>query len=153
MKRLICAALALSAVSEPALAKVTWRGSMCITAVSSSCPAGDWQLTCYNMAYRPPNVSDNGPSTRFAFGDGNFRYGMGLASGSLIGTTYRAVSQTSVTTFGYSPQNVTMRFTTHNPTTLTTTSPTVYIVGNINNTDGHAGCNLTFRATGVLAPN
>lgn len=153
MKVLACAGAVLALLSQQAVAaKVTWRGAMCITAVSQACPAGDWVITCYNMAYRPPNIGDNGAATHFAFGDGNFRYGMDLASGSLVGTVFQPVSQTSVTTFGFTPSGVTMRFTLQKPATPTATTKSIELAGNINNVDGNAGCNLTFRGSAVLQP-
>lgn len=152
MKLVLNAALVLGIVAQPVLAaKVTWRGSMCVTAVAAACPAGDWSITCYNMAYRPPNVGDNGPGTHFAFGDGSFRYGMDLASGSLI-STVQPVSQTSVTAFGFTATGVTMKFTIHKPATLTAATKSVELAGTINNIDGEPGCNLTFGAAGILAP-
>lgn len=153
MKRPALAALVLAMAAEPAAAKLTWRGNMCITAISAACPAGDWVLTCYDLAFRPPNVSDNGTQTLFAFGDTRFRYGLRLASGSLVGTTYKAVTQTSITTFAFSPPNTTMRFTTQTPATITATTPNIYMVGNMNNVDGTPNCNLAFRASAVLSPN
>lgn len=151
MRLLLTSAAALILIAGPANAKVTWRGNMCITSVSASCPAGDWELKCYSLAYRPPNVGDNGVPTLFAFGNERWRYGMKLATGSLVGTTYRAVSQTAVTVQAFSPTNVTMRFTTQTPATIAATTPSIYLVGNINNIDGIVGCNIAFRAAAVLA--
>lgn len=153
MRLLVSVFTVLVLLAQPAsAAKVTWRGNMCVTGFSAACPAGDWVLACYAMAFRPPNVGQNGAQTLFAFGDDTFRYGMRLASGSLIGTTYKAVSQTAVTTFGMTPGNVMMRFTAQTPASMTASTPSVYMTGNINNIDGYAGCNISFRASGVLAP-
>ena len=154
MRLLLSAATVLVLLAQPAAAaKVTWRGNMCVTAFTAACPAGDWELACYSMAYRPPNLGDNGPNSLFAFGDETFRYGMRLASGSLVGSTNKAVTQTTVTTGGFSPPSgVTMRFSTQSPATLTATSPNFYAAGVINNIDGYSGCNISFRASGVLAP-
>ena len=152
VKPLAYAILPFLVLAHNAEAKVTWRGAMCVTDVAAACPAGDWEIACYNMAYRPPNLSDNGAATHFAFGDGGFRYGLDLASGNLVGTTYRGVTQTAVTTFGGQAPNVSLRFTSQKPATLTETTKSVEIVGNIKNIDGNIGCNLGFRAAGVLAP-
>jgi hypothetical protein len=152
MRRLAILVLAMGAATQAAEAKVTWTGMMCITSVASACPAGDWEIACYNMRYRPAGVSDNGAATHFSFGNENFRYGLDLASGSLIGTTYKAVSQTTVTAFGFTAPNTSLRFTTQKPVTLTETTNAVEIVGNIKNIDGGVGCNLGFRAAGVRAP-
>lgn len=154
MRLLLSAATVLVLLAQPvAAAKVTWRGNMCVTAFTAACPAGDWELACYSMAFRPPNLGDNGPNTLFAFGDEEFRYGMRLASGTLVGSTPKTVTQTTITTGGFSPPSgVTMRFATQSPASITTTTPNVFMTGVINNIDGYAGCNISFRASGVLAP-
>ena len=153
MKRQIAVALLTFGIVHPALAtKVTWTGSICITAFTAACPAGDWAVECYNMKYRPPNLGDNGPETHFAFGNDNFRYGLDLDTGSLIGKTFKPVRQTTVTTFGFTPTITQLRFTKHKPDVLTETTTSVEIEGNIKNVDGYANCNLTFRAGGILVP-
>lgn len=153
MKRLACTTLLLSILSPEAFAaKVEWRGTMCITVVAAACPAGDWEVACYGMRYRPPNLGDNGTATHFSFGNENFRYGLDLDSGSLIGTVFQPVSQTSVTAFGFSPPGTSLRFTSQKPLALAATTKSVEIAGTIKDVDGNSGCNLTFRAAGVLVP-
>ena len=104
------------------------------------------------MTYRPAGVGDNGTATHFAFGNDGFRYGLDLSSGNLVGTAYKPVSQTTVTAFGFTPSNVSLRFTSQKPSTLTATTTSVEIVGNVKNIDGEIGCNLGFRAAGILVP-
>lgn len=154
MRQMLAATVLLVLLAEPAsAAKVTWRGNVCITAISASCVPGDFELGCLSLAFRPPNVGTNGAQTLFAFGTEKWRYTNRLATGTLVGTSYKGVSQNAITTFAFAPPGVTMRFTSQVPATITATTPSVYMAGNINNMDGVTNCNLSFRAAAALAPN
>ena len=157
MKKLGYVALMMGLLAPPAIAAhVEFRGTMCITSVGAGCPAGDWNVNaCYALRYRPPNLGDNGASTRFGFygdgdGGGNFAYMLILNSGSLVGTTFKPVSQTTITSFDFTA-NPTMRLTLQSPATLTATSRSVTIAGNVDSID-EPGCNLAFTGAGLLVP-
>jgi hypothetical protein len=153
MKRLWLAALTAGLMSTPVYsANVEFRGYVCLLTVTPACTVEGWSAgNCGAFRYRPPNLGDNGPQTRFSYFDGLFAENYTLQTGSLIGTVFRTVQGTGVGSGGWT-FTATMRFTSQTPAALAATSPTVTLQGNIRTFDGIAGCDVSLRASGPRLP-
>ena len=137
--------------SSPALASnVQFFGRVHLTSANATCVAnGDVGNPSF-MRFAPPNLGTNGPQTRLTIINGgqngdNFT----LASGSLVGTTYKSVTRTGIG-FNGGQSTTLMRITSQVPATLTDTTPSVIIKGNIQDDYGDVGCAVGFTAVGYL---
>ncbi|WP_237153387.1 hypothetical protein [Oryzibacter oryziterrae] len=152
LKRVFLAALGGLSVASAHAAVVEFRGAICLTSKTTACTADGWDVgDCFTMRYSPRNLGTNGPSTEFTLLGPAFADNYELATGSLVGTTFKAVKGTHVgrTGYAFSP---TMKITKQTPATPTATSPTLAILGNITNFGDTTGCTIGFSATGVNRP-
>jgi hypothetical protein len=146
----IAAILGLTATSAMA-AKVEFRGALCLTSVNPTCLAEGWNTGCYSgSGYSPRNLGDNGPQTRLSLFSMFFAENYTLESGNLVGDTFRTVAGTGVGRGGFTFTSQ-MKITSQSPAAskLTETTPSVTIIGSINDFDGTPGCNIEFTAAGV----
>ena len=151
MKRTLIAvaALAFSAATVSA-AQVTFRGVLQFTAVTQAClDAGDGQPgEVWFMRFSPPNLGTNGPSTRLTLfyelgGAASFT----LASGSLVGATFKNIETTGIFR-GVGSSPATMRLRTQVPAAPTDTTTAISITGDTTDFTGDAGCTVSFIAKG-----
>ena len=140
--------ISCSLASSALAAQVQFRGAILITAATQACldnddaHVGDF----FDMRYSPPNVGDNGVSTRMTLLDLGCAQNFTLASGSLIGTTFRTVSSAFICR-GAGTGTAQMRITAQSPANLSAAN-FANITGNIN-TFFDPGCNVQFRGAGV----
>lgn len=153
MKLVRSVALATGLLSTAAMAQtVEFRGAACLTTVTATCPASGWDIgDCMLLRYSPPNLGTNGVKTEFSLFGQSFSDNYSLASGSLIGTTLKAVDAYHVGRTGYKYAS-TMRITKQSPSPLLATTASVSITGNITNFSNSPSCNVGFRASAALRP-
>ena len=151
MQKILLAGLALAAsASMTQAAIVEFRGGACITAVTTACAADGWDIgDCMSMRYSPPNLGTNGAATELTFMNQAFGVNYGLATGTLVGTTYKPVSGVHVGRTGYTFSS-SARITTQ--TAVSAASSSVTLIGNITNFDSTTGCTVGFRASGARKP-
>lgn len=152
MKRLAVVGITLGLIATNAIAAtVEFRGGMCIVSTSSLCAADGWNIgDCLLLRYSPPNLGTNGPTTEFSLLGQSSADNYSLASGSLVGTTLKAVAGKHVGRAG-SSFNSTMRITSQSPVP-TATSRFVNLQGNITNFNDTTGCTVGFRASATRRP-
>ena len=94
MKRLLLTALSLGLIATNAVAAtVEFRGGLCLLSVTSQCALEGYTIgDCFLLRYSPPNLDTNGPTTEFSLLGGTSANNYSLASGSLVGTTFKSVS-------------------------------------------------------------
>ena len=150
MYRFAMLASAVCLASSPALtANVQFFGRFHFTAGNATCVAiGDIQDPLF-MRFAPPNLGTNGPQTRLTTIGRQTGDNWTLASGTLVGTTYKNVTSTGM---GFSAGQFTtkMRITSQVPAVLTATTPSVIIKGNVQNYAGDTSCTIGFTAVGYL---
>src|SRR5205809_593886 len=72
---------------------VEFRGGFCLLTVTTSCASASWNVgDCLLLRYSPPNLGTNGPTTEVSVLGQSFGDSYSLASGSLVGTTYKTVA-------------------------------------------------------------
>lgn len=152
MKTIALAGFALGLMSIQAAAQtVEFRGGFCITNVTAQCAADGVEVgDCLLLRYSPPNLGTNGVKTEFTVLSQTFGDNYSLASGSLLGNTFKAVDLTHAGRTG-SKSTSTMRITSQAPT-LSATSPNVRLSGNITDYAGTAGCTVAFSAAAAKRP-
>jgi hypothetical protein len=154
MKKTLLAGLMLGAFVGAASAQsIEFRGALCLTAVASACTtlSSPWNIgDCATMRYSPPNIGTNGAATNLNLIGGGFANSYYLASGSLVGTTFKTVAGTKITRT-LSTWAPTMRITSQTPTPSATNLSEV-LAGDITTFDNNAGCNVTFRAAATKKP-
>ena len=153
MKSIFAAAISLIICATSAVAAPIWRGQMCLTSVTSACTTvSQWVVgNCLPFSYAPPNLGNNGTATEFSVFGVGFAENYKLASGTLIGTTFKAVAGTFLggKLKSFSP---TMRITSQVPAAPAVSTQTVTLVGDIANFDATATCNVNFKAAATLKP-
>lgn len=131
---------------------VEFRGSACLTKLSSACSSAGWQIgDCFLMRYSPPNLGTNGPSTEFSLFGQSYADNYSLDTGSLIGSTMKPVVGLHIGRTGYSFSS-TMKIQGQKPNPLQTGSPTVNFTGSLSNFGDTANCTVSFTASGVNRP-
>ena len=154
MKNIALAGIALVLSATCALAQsIEFRGAMCLTAVTSTCTAltSPWNIgDCTTLRYSPPNIGTNGAGTNFNILGGGFANSYYLASGSLVGTSLRAVAGIKITRT-LSSWNPTMRIISQSPVPSATTLAET-LQGDIASFDNNPGCNVSFRASATKKP-
>jgi hypothetical protein len=103
------------------------------------------------MRYSPPGLGTNGPATEVSLFGQSFADNYSLATGTLIGTTFKPVVGIHAGRTGYSFSS-TMRIASQSPSPLAATSKSVSFLGGITNFDDSTGCTVGFRASGSLRP-
>jgi hypothetical protein len=150
MYRFAVLASVVCLASSPSLAaNVQFFGRFHFTAGNATCVAiSDIQDPLF-MRFAPPNLGTNGPQTRLTTIGRQTGDNWTLASGSLAGTTYKTVTATGM---GFSAGQIVtkMRITSQVPATLTATTPSVILKGNVQNYAGDTGCTIGFTAVGYL---
>jgi hypothetical protein len=152
------AALVASAGTASA-AEVKFAGTFLLRAKSAGCSASIPLRSQALMFYWPPNLSTNGADSsiilRDWFDTGNTQH-FRLASGSLVGSSYKPVTVTTIFNRGGGGGNqhgATMRFSSQSPATVTSTTPNIKISGAITNWYSDADCTVSFSAVLNRAPN
>lgn len=143
--------LALSAVPATA-ATVEWRGAAVLTAVSG-CGTDYAVGNSIPIRYRPSGLGTNGTGSKFAFHQTFYaqafmisgRFPATLTTVSAGGTGAGSGSFATVAKFK-------MTSVTPSTPTLNATTPSVALVGEIQNFGDLSGCNVSFRASGALKP-
>jgi hypothetical protein len=151
MKRVMFAGLGLAMmISTASAARVEFVGAMNILAITTACTTAQETAVnqIYHMRYNPPNLGVVDSRTSLSFHDQGGSQNYTLPTGSLIGTTFQTVAGTGIYRYAFT-YSTTMRITSQVPSTLTTATNSVTLVGNINDFDDVAGCNVQFRAAGV----
>lgn len=156
MKRsLLAIAFLFSSAATALAAQVEWLGYICITSnpLSAACVTDGIGLgECASLRFSPPNIGTNGTSTRLSLFEQHWAENYTLPAGSLVGTTFQTVNGTG-TAKGVWTFNSQMRMTqTPAPANLTAATKTVTLTGEIQDYDGAAGCDVTFRAAVTLRP-
>ena len=153
MKYVLATAAVAWALTTAAVAQtVEFRGAVCLTAVSATCPASGWDVgDCQLMRYSPPGLGTNGPTTEISLFGQSVSDNYTLATGSLVGTVMKPIDAYHVGRDGYK-YSTTMRITKQAPATLLSTSPAVTLSGNINNFSNSINCNVAFRGRATLRP-
>ena len=152
MNRIVVLAAGLAALSTlpAAAANVEWRGAAVLTAVTG-CGVDFAVGNTLPMRFRPSGLGDNGPNSKFALHQtfysqayivsGRFPAALTTVNGGGLGAGYGA--------FAVAPK---FKMTSVSPSTLAATTPSVAMVGEIQNFGDISGCKVTFRASGALKP-
>lgn len=153
MKYVIAGALAMGLLSNAAMAQsVEFRGSLCLTAVSATCPGSGWVVgDCLLMRFSPPGLGTNGVTTEMSLMGQSFGDNYSLPSGTLVGTLFKLVDAYHIGRTGYK-YAATMRITKQTPSTILATSPAVSLVGGLTNFSNSPNCTVAFRASATLRP-
>lgn len=124
-------------------------GGGSITAVNTACESEGWGVgQTFSMTFVPQNMGGARTSLSFFYQYGAMNFT--LASGSAVGTTYRAVTGREIFRDFVTMSGVSMRLRTLTPANpLTATS--VYMVGDIVGFDV-PGCTISFKASGAAYP-
>ena len=132
-------------------AQVTFRGTIHFTALSQTCivngdgAVGDFAM----MRFSPPNLGTNGAPTRISiFNDFGGAQNATLASGSLVGTTFKNVTTTGIYR-GAGSGPATLRLTSQSPSSPTKTTASMTIAGDWTDFSGDTGCTISFIGTGL----
>ena|SRR5437868_1210451 len=151
MKMPVFLALALGLMASNAVAGVVeFRGGFCLLTVTTSCASASWNVgDCLLLRYSPPNLGTNGPTTEVSVLGQSFGDSYSLASGSLVGTTYKTVAGVHVGRQGYGFTS-NMRITSQS--SVSATSKSVTLAGNIQNFDDATGCDVGFQASATNRP-
>ncbi len=152
------AALIVSAGTASAV-EVKFAGTFLLKSKSSGCSANVSLRSQALMFYWPPGLSTNGTDSSILLRDwfelGNSQH-FRLASGSLVGSTYKPVTVTTIFNKGGGGGNqhaATMKFSAQSPTTVATTTPSIKISGSITNWYSDPDCTVAFSAVLNRAPN
>lgn len=147
---LTTAAVALCcAASQAQAGRVDFAGRFHMTAQNAACVSFGDGIQPADFRYRPPNLGTNGTATKLTVIEGWGAENWQIASGSLIGTSWVTVTDTGIA--GGAGQITTkMRIRSQVPATLTATTPSVTIIGDIQNFQEDTGCTISFVATGYL---
>lgn len=148
-------ALAQTAPTAASVAPV-YQGTVFIVGVSSGCEPGQASVgDYYTMLYRQiaQAGSSFGGGVAFVTPRSSFSYvlpkGVSLNGGRQNFPTVRVDGKSSQV----GPLNYTGSLDlTISPTTLTATTPSVYITGTVGDIFSYAGCNVTIRAALALRP-
>lgn len=152
MNRIVVLAAGLAALSTlpAAAANIEWRGAAILTAVTG-CGTDYAVGNSIPMRFRPSGLADNGSSSKFALHQtffaqtyivsGRFPAALTTVNGGALGAGYG--------TFAVAPK---FKMTSVTPSTLAATTPSVAMVGEIQNFGDISGCKVTFRASGALKP-
>src|SRR6266540_136775 len=152
MKRFLLLGLTIALMTpKGAMADVIeFRGGFCISTVTTACDADGWNVgDCLLLRYSPPNLGTNGPGTEFSVLGQSFADNYSVPSGSLLGTTYQAVDGAHVGRIanGFNAQ---MRITKQS--SVSATSKSVSLQGNIKDFGNTTGCDVGFQASGTNRP-
>ncbi len=152
MKRFLLATLSLGLAATTSLAAtVEFRGGLCLLSVTPQCaPEGYTVGDCFLLRYSPPGLGTNGPTTEISILGQTSANNYSLASGTLVGTLFKAVAGKHVGRTG-SSFNATMRITAQAPVP-TATSSYVQFRGNITTFNDNTGCTVGYRASATLRP-
>lgn len=142
----------LSLIAPAAQAAPThFHGAMVIVAKAGTCADYDPTGEELQVRFRPANVGANGPDTGFTFLWSNGGYGATVPGP--ITAAYKTATITSLFDFGFTGGTEQVRFTSQAPPTITVTTPSVNVTGNLTDFDGMPGCTVTFRMTAVQRIN
>jgi len=154
MKRVLIGSLIFGVTASAAFAQsIEFRGALCLTAVTSTCTSlsSPWNVgDCATMRFSPPNIGTNGVVTDLNVLGSGFANSYHLASGSLVGSTFKTVNGTKITRT-LSTWAPTMRITSLSPTPSSSTLSEA-LAGDISAFDNNPGCNVTFRAAATKKP-
>jgi hypothetical protein len=131
--------------------RVEFNGRFHATAANATCITNEDVPNPVSFRFMPPNLGSNGPATSLSI---FYEQGAGenykLASGSLIGTTYKTITATGMGASGAGSIPAKMRIRSQVPAVPTATTMKITIIGDIQNYEIDPGCKLSFIATGYL---
>lgn len=157
MKRITIATLMFAAflatATTASAAIVEFRGVFVITALTSACEVFGWSVgSLAKSPYTPPNVGDNGPSTRLSIFFTIYAENYRLPSGALT-STFQNVDAGGLGRGLFTFDNqAKMRLTLSKPSTVTATTQYIRMKGQIKNFNDIPNCKVTFRAAYVQRP-
>jgi hypothetical protein len=151
MKPLVLFGLAFALLTPKAMADIIeFRGGFCLTSVTTACTPDGWDVgDCLLLRYSPPNLGTNGLATEFSVLGQSFGDNYSLASGSLIGSTYQAVDGRHV---GRIANSFTAQMRITKQSSLSETSKSVTLQGNIKDFGDTTGCDVGFQAAATNRP-
>ena len=148
---LLLAALGVVTVDAQSASQILFKGDFNVTAQNQTCTdiSGDLTSVDYTMTIMIGNLGANDARTSLSvfipYGAANYT----LASGTLVGTTFKSVTYSNVYRYaGTSPGASKVRITSMKPAVVLPDTPDIRFKGNIKNFDGDAGCDVSFSATG-----
>lgn len=141
--------LALSAVPAAA-ANVEWRGAAVLTAVTG-CGTDYAVGNSIPIRYRPSGLGTNGTGSKFAFHQTFYAQAF-MVSGRFPATLTTVNAGGTGAGWGAFAVAAKFKMTSITPSAYTATTPSLAFVGEIQNFEDVAGCNVSFRASAALKP-
>lgn len=123
---------------------IEFAGSFVLAKLNQTCIDAGWTLGDRAMArFTPPKIGDNGSSTRLSYFFTNFAENYTLPKGSLS-SKFKKVNGVGIGRGPFS-FNSKMRVTRLSPKNIKASTTFIEMAGNIQDFDGIAGCNISFR--------
>ncbi|MEJ8571472.1 hypothetical protein [Microbaculum marinum] len=139
-------AMIAASASMASAETVEYRGVAKLYKFSQACLEDGYKSTeKANFRYRPPNVGDNGPATRFAFHFSYWATGFIKMDGDIGDSFVPVIGQgfsTNYSDYGYQPE---VRFTQHAPSKVKPKSKRVKLRGDIQGFSYLPDCSVKFR--------
>jgi len=143
--------------SNNADARQEWRGAGYVTFQNQACinagaagAIGDSHFR--TVRYRPPNISDNGASTRLVFYNSFGATSYRLLTGNLTNVYMNVEGGTTFSTTFLHSNQASMRVLQRNPANLAENSPFVRLRGQIRNFEDALNCRVLFDVTLTRVP-
>ncbi|MCC0077989.1 MAG: hypothetical protein H6898_15645 [Rhodobacter sp.] len=127
---------------------VEWRGFVVLDGSGSNCEQYGWGgINTGQARFRPSDLGSNGSETRLSMFLGTFA--IIFSREGRFDRRWRPVASTVVSSYTRAIDTIQVRVTSQTPrdAALTADTPQIYLVGQIQNMEGAAGCNPTFTAT------
>lgn len=141
--------LALS-VLPAAAANVEWRGAAILTAVTG-CGTDYAVGNAIPIRYRPSGLGDNGANSKFAFHQTFYAQSF-VVTGRFPATLTTVNAGGTGAGWGSFAVAAKFKMTSITPSSYTAATPSLAFVGEIQNFEDVAGCNVSFRASAALKP-
>jgi len=125
-----------------------WRGFIVLDGSGSNCDQYGWGgINTGQARFRPSSLGSNGSETRLSLFIGTFA--IIFSREGRFDRRWRPVASTVISSSTRPIDTIQVRVTSQTPrdAALTADTPQIYLVGQIMNMEGAAGCNPTFTAT------
>jgi hypothetical protein len=143
---LIVSLAAMAATASPALAE--WRGAYFVTTATSACSSIKVAAgSTGTLRYRVPGVLNNGTTTRMGFFTTSGAHGYQFEGAIAPGGAAVVVLGGGVSTGPYAILGAKLSIQSRSPATLATSTEFVTLKATVENMQGVAGCNVSFRAS------
>ena len=154
MRKFLSVTIALGLMATAAHAnRLQFVGTLKLVATSAACTPDEYPTgAIFKMRFNPPDSASADPRMGLTIFDNNVSGAQNymLASGFVVGLTYQTVQLTNIFRFGGQGTGPKLRITRTVPATLTATTPSMSMNGNIQDFDGTVDCDISFVAVGVL---